>query len=71
HSSPQVVLLAVDFHKDFIDVAGIAVASVLSFQPAGVQRAELDTPEPDCFAADCNASFSEKVSISRWLRLKR
>lgn len=31
-SALEVVLLATDFHKDFIDVAGVTKASVLSFQ---------------------------------------
>jgi hypothetical protein len=30
HSSPQVVMLAVDFHEDFINEECIAVASVFS-----------------------------------------
>ena len=31
HSPPEVVLLAVDPHEDFVDVEGIAKASVFSF----------------------------------------
>jgi hypothetical protein len=30
-SSPKVMLLAVDLHKDFIDAKGIAAATVFSF----------------------------------------
>ena len=47
--------------KDFINVEGVAVAPVLAFQSSGVNCPELDAPEADCFSADDDASFSEKV----------
>jgi len=47
HGSPQVMLLAVNFDEDFIDVEGIAIASVLPLQAAGINRSELDAePAP-------------------------
>ena len=45
--------------EDFIDVEGIAVASVLSLQPSSVYSSEFDTPEADGFAADCDASLGQ------------
>ena len=62
--------------EDFIDVESVAVAPALSFQSSGVEGTELDTPEADRFAANCNASFSEKVfdiavAATARLRLKR
>ena len=47
--------------EDFIDVEGITVASVLSFESASVYRAEFDTPEADRFAADGDASLGQKI----------
>ena len=41
------MLLAVDFHEDFIDVKRVAIASVLSLQSTGIDRSELDAPEAD------------------------
>ena len=41
----------------FIDVEGIAVTPVLPLQSSGIERAELDAPETDCFTADGDASF--------------
>lgn len=35
-SSPQVMLLAIDFHKDFINEEGIAITSVLTLQSSSV-----------------------------------
>ena len=55
------MLLAVDLNEDFIDEESVAVAPMLSFQSACINGSELDTPEADCFAADCNASFSEQI----------
>jgi hypothetical protein len=45
----------------FINVEGVAEASVPSLQPAGINRTEFDTPKPNCFAADGNTAFREKV----------
>jgi hypothetical protein len=47
NSPPQVLPLAVDLHKDFIDAEGIAVASALPLQSAGIDGTELDAePAP-------------------------
>ena len=47
--------------EDFIDIEGVAVASVFSLQSAGINSSKLDAPEPDRFAADIDASFSKKI----------
>ena len=44
-SSNQV--LAVHFHEDFIDIEGIAVATMLTLQAAGINGSEFDTPKAD------------------------
>jgi len=59
YCSPQVMLLAIDLHEDFIDEEGVTITSVLSFQSAGINGSELDTPEADRFAADSDASLSQ------------
>ena len=56
--SPQVMLLTVDLHENFVNIEGITIASVLSLQPACINGAELDTPQADRFAADRYAPFS-------------
>ena len=39
--------LAIDLHEDFIDEEGVAVASVLSFESAGINSTEFDAePAP-------------------------
>ena len=45
-SSNQV--LAVHFHEDFIDVKGVAVATMLTLQAAGINGSEFDTAKADC-----------------------
>jgi hypothetical protein len=66
HGPPEIMLLAVDLlvrhtGEDLINVEGVAVASVLSLQPAGVNRTKLDAPEADRFAADSDPSLSEQI----------
>jgi hypothetical protein len=51
------LLLAVDLHKDFNYVEGIAVASVLPLQSAGINGTELDAPETDRFPGDGDTSL--------------
>jgi hypothetical protein len=45
--------------KDFIDVEGIAVTLVLSFQAAGIDSTELDAPRTDRVAGDGNAALGK------------
>ena len=52
---------AVYLDEDFVDVKDIAVASMLSFQPACVDGAEFDAPKAYSFAADRDPSFSQQV----------
>ena len=34
---------------------------MLSLQPSGIERTELDAPQADCFSADGDAPFGEEV----------
>jgi hypothetical protein len=61
HGPPEVMLLAVDLYEYFVDVEGITVSTMSTFQSSGIERAELDTPQTDCFAADVNTSLGEKI----------
>jgi hypothetical protein len=55
------MLPPVEFHEYFIDVEGITVALVLSLQSSSVYRSEFDTPQPDGFIADSDASFCQEI----------
>jgi hypothetical protein len=55
------MLLAIDLHEDFIDVEGVAVASVLSLQAPGVNGSKFDTPESNRFTADSYASLGQEI----------
>ena len=61
NSPPQIVLLAVDLYKYLIDIERIAIALMPPFQAAAINGSEFYAPQPNCFAADRDASFSEKV----------
>ena len=47
--------------EDFIDVEGIAVSSVLPFQPSGIHGSKLDAPESDRFPSDDDPAFSQEI----------
>ena len=47
--------------EDFVDVESVAVASVLAFQSACINRSELDAPEADRFSGYGNAWLGQEV----------
>ena len=55
------MLFFVDLYEDFIDVESVAIASVLAFQAACINGAELDTPETDCLSADSDTPLCQQV----------
>jgi len=61
HCPPQIMLFVINLYEDFIDVEGVTVTLMLSFQTAGIFCAEFDAPEADRFVRDGNASFSESI----------
>ena len=61
HSAPQVVLRAIDPHEFLIEVERIAVTAVSLFESTSVLGAKPDTPEPDGFVADIDASFGKQI----------
>jgi len=54
---PQIVLLAIDLHEDFINVERVAVAVMSAFQSTGVLGPKLITPESYGLVADCDTTF--------------
>jgi hypothetical protein len=59
--SPQTILLAVDLDEDLVDIEGVTIAPMSSFQLSRIFGTELDTPEPDSFVTDSDASFSQEI----------
>jgi hypothetical protein len=55
------VLLAVDFHKDFVNVEGITVSAMLSFNSSGVYISEFDTPEANRFSRHSDAPLGQQI----------
>ena len=47
--------------KDFINVQGVAVATMPAFQSSSVNCSELDAPKPDRFSANSNASLGQQI----------
>ena len=59
YGPPEIVLLAIDSDEHFIDVEGVAIASVLSLQSSSVNRSELNAPEADGFSANGDSTLSQ------------
>jgi hypothetical protein len=53
--------LAIDLHKDLIDVECIAVTTMSPFESKSVSSTKLNTPESDGFVADRDSSFCEQI----------
>jgi transposase-like protein len=47
--------------EDFIDVKRIAIASVSSFESAGINRTKLDAPKTDSFSGYSDAAFGKEI----------
>ena len=56
---PQIVLLAADLHKDFINEENISVALMFSPESPGVLGTEFDLPESNVFVGDRDPSFGQ------------
>ena len=47
--------------EDFVNIEGVAVATMLSLQASSIDCAKLDTPQADRLTSDDNAAFSQEV----------
>jgi len=47
--------------ENLVNEERVAIAMMLSFQAAGINGTELDTPEADCFAGESNAAFGQEI----------
>jgi hypothetical protein len=55
------MLFTVDIHKDFIDLEGIAVATVFTLQSSRVNGSEFDAPQSDRFSTDGDATLRQQI----------
>ena len=59
--SPEVKLLTLNLHEDFINMPGVAQSAPLASNRAGVFRSELETPEADGLVGDDDPPFSQQI----------
>jgi hypothetical protein len=62
--SPQVVLLAVDSHEDFIQMPDIAKATLSPLEFPRIGRTELLTPMSNGFIGDDDSALSEIFDVA-------
>jgi hypothetical protein len=61
HGTPEIPLLAVDSHEDFVQVPNVAEAALAPLQFSGIVRTELLTPDSNRFRRDDDSAFGEKI----------
>ena len=60
-STPEIELLSLNLHEDFIDVPSIAQFALLSSDRLGIFRPKLQAPEPNCLVGDRDATLGEEI----------
>jgi hypothetical protein len=61
HRPPEIVLLSVDSNKNFVQMPGVAEATLTLLQISGIARTELLTPDSNRFIRDDDSAFGEKI----------
>ena len=60
-SPPQILSLTLDRHEQFVQVPGVAQATLSSPEYPSVFDTKLPTPLSDGFVADCDATLGQKI----------
>lgn len=61
HGTPEVLPLTIDRDKEFIQMLGIAEATLSSLQSPSIIRTELLTPLSDSLVRDDDSAFGKKI----------
>ena len=61
HCPPEIVLLATDSNKDFVQVPAIAETALTALQRSDIAGTELPTPDSNRFIRDDDSAFGEKI----------
>src|SRR3954454_4980423 len=61
HRSPEIVLLSINSNKNFVQMPGVAEATLTPLQTSGIARAELLAPDSNGFIRDDDSAFGEKI----------
>ena len=61
HCSPEVKLLTLNLHEDFINMPSVTQSTPLTSDRAGVFRSKLETPEADGLVGDDDLAFSQQI----------
>ena len=55
------MLFAIDLDEDFVNIEGVAIATMSTLQPLGIFGSEFDTPEANSLVADCDTAFWQEI----------
>ena len=59
--TPEIELLSLNLHEDFIDEPSIAQPALLSSDRPGILRPKLQAPVSNCLVRDGNATLGEEI----------
>ena len=71
HGTPKILLLAVDFDEEFVQIPGITEAALFLLKTSGIVGSEFPAPLADGFVRNNYSAFGRRSSTSRKLRQKR
>jgi hypothetical protein len=63
HGPPEIVLLTIDSDKEFVQMPGVAEATLTPLQISGIARTELLTPDSNRFIRNEDSAFGEKCGF--------
>jgi hypothetical protein len=61
HGTPKIMLPAIDFHEDFVQIPDITEASLFLLQTPCIIRSEFPAPSPDGFVGNNNTALGQKI----------
>ena len=61
NGSPKILLPAVDCDEEFVQIPGIAEATLFPLKTPGILGAEFPTPSPDGFVRNRDSAFGQKI----------
>ena len=61
HGTPKILLLAIDFHEDFVQMPRIAEATLFLLKALCIVGPEFSAPSPDGFIRNRDVAFGQKI----------
>ena len=60
-STPEIELLSLNLHEDFVDIPSIAQRTLPSSEESGISRPKLQAPVSNCFIGDADTTLGQQI----------